>query len=404
MEADPVLAVLMAIMAVEAHLRQFKEAAQWWAEVVTAGRLWMCAAWAHFQVTQRVQARQRQARKRRHIRNLLNLERLPGRRWWVYPRSLDWWDNFVLHIWGEEKWLENIRMSRAVAHQFGLAQSTMAGIVVEVTGAITERLLKRVVYLRNPDRNMAWSAIISGHMAVSPGQRGGTMPGHIWEFAAVRTLFSSGKRWQCDTVTCCEEVECLLQTLLDLDAGLRVMTSTHLETQGLFVDVAAAMRGQGYRRTGAQVRTKFKRVKGEFFNALEDWHGIPPAPGYRPPQFQLIRALWEQEGRPGWRLRTPNHPVVMVSSPEALPAPQSGQEEEEGAIMVSSAPESEAGEGQQPDPAAGAIQGIEERLRTMVAEMVNIRRTINHHSYRLGFIQRGMVRLRNMVQRSHWGG
>ncbi|KAL8220830.1 UNVERIFIED_CONTAM: hypothetical protein K2H54_055368, partial [Gekko kuhli] len=133
------------------------------------------------------------------------------------------------------------------------------------------------------------------------------------------------------------EVECLLQTFLEMDAGPRVMTSTHLETQGLFEDMAVAMRGQGYRRTGAQVRTKFKRVKGDFFDALEDWHGIPPP-----------------------------DPVVVVSSPEALP-----------------------GEGQQPDPAAGAIQGIEERLRTMAAEMVNIRRTLNRHSYRLGFVQRG---------------
>ncbi|KAL8221349.1 UNVERIFIED_CONTAM: hypothetical protein K2H54_066269 [Gekko kuhli] len=122
MEADPVLAVLLAIMAAEAHLQQFKEAAQRWAEVVTAGRLQTCAAWAHFQVMQRVRAKQRQARKRRRIRNLQILgERLPGRRW-------------------------------AVAHQFGLARSTVAGIVVEVTGAITERLLERVVYLRDPDK------------------------------------------------------------------------------------------------------------------------------------------------------------------------------------------------------------------------------------------------------------
>ncbi|KAL8170050.1 UNVERIFIED_CONTAM: hypothetical protein K2H54_062401 [Gekko kuhli] len=46
--------------------------------------------------------------------------------------------------------------------QFSLAWSTVAGIVVEVTRAITERLLERVVYLRNPDRDMAWLAIMSG--------------------------------------------------------------------------------------------------------------------------------------------------------------------------------------------------------------------------------------------------
>ncbi|KAL8186170.1 UNVERIFIED_CONTAM: hypothetical protein K2H54_065749 [Gekko kuhli] len=313
MEADPVHAVLLAIMAVEAHLQQFKQAARRWAEVVTAGRLQMCTAWALFQVRQRVRAKQRQARKRRCIRNLQILgERLPGRRWWVYPRSSDWWDNFVMHIWGEEKWLENFRMSkyfgkhavcgrapllvqrsqgggrqgerdatgqkdrplskaqfnlggegrlrpaqkfpdpnlgspytphlewflpaqatmgdrriytlgqeeccggirstfnwlvdalrdvlhrrrtemrapvsverrvavavwwmannmsyRAVAHQFGLARSTVAGIVVEVTRAITERLLERVVYLRDPDKDMSWSAIMSGGPCPCPCQ------------------------------------------------------------------------------------------------------------------------------------------------------------------------------------------------------------------------------------------
>ncbi|KAL8202221.1 UNVERIFIED_CONTAM: hypothetical protein K2H54_060773 [Gekko kuhli] len=102
-----------------------------------------------------------------------------------------------MRIWGEEKWLENFRMSRStfdwlvvalrdvlqrqrtemrapvsverrvavalwwmastmsyrtVGHQFGLARSTVAGIVVEVTRAITEALLDRVVYLRDPDK------------------------------------------------------------------------------------------------------------------------------------------------------------------------------------------------------------------------------------------------------------
>ncbi|KAL8221348.1 UNVERIFIED_CONTAM: hypothetical protein K2H54_066267 [Gekko kuhli] len=172
-----------------------------------------------------------------------------------------------------------------------------------------------------------------------------------------------------------EEVECMIQTLLDQEAGPRVMTSTHLETMGIFEEVASAMRAHGYRRTGAQVRAKFKREKAAFFDALEDWHGLPP-PGYRPPRFRLLRALWEQGGRPGWRLRAPNHPVIVVSSPEGSP-----------------------GEVQQPDLAA-VMQVVEERLRTVESGMVNIRRTLNRHSYHLGFIQRGMVRQRNMLQRS----
>ncbi|KAL8178469.1 UNVERIFIED_CONTAM: hypothetical protein K2H54_048215 [Gekko kuhli] len=160
MEADPVLAVLLAIMAAEAHLQQFKEAAQRWEEVVTAGRLRMCAAWAHFRVMQRVQAKQRQARKRRHIRNLQILAEstfnwlvdalrdvLHRQRTEIHaPVSVE--QRVAVVVW----WMANNMSYRAVAHQFGLARSTMAGIVVEVTGAITERLLERVVYLCNPDR------------------------------------------------------------------------------------------------------------------------------------------------------------------------------------------------------------------------------------------------------------
>ncbi|KAL8174525.1 UNVERIFIED_CONTAM: hypothetical protein K2H54_048205 [Gekko kuhli] len=127
------------------------------------------------------------------------------------------------------------------------------------------------------------------------------------------------------------------------------MTSTHLETQGLFEEVAAAMRGHGYRRTTAQVCAKFKREKAEFFDALEDWHGIPPR--VSTPKILAPKGPMGAGGRPGWRLKAPNHPVVVVSSPEGLP-----------------------GEVQQPDPAA-VIQVVEERLRTMEAEMVNIRRT-----------------------------
>ncbi|KAL8181999.1 UNVERIFIED_CONTAM: hypothetical protein K2H54_038580, partial [Gekko kuhli] len=317
MEADPVLAVLLAIMAAEAHLQQFKQAAQQWAEVVTAGRLQTCAAWAHFRVRQRVRAKQRQARKRRCIRNLQILgERLLGQRWWVYPRSSDWWDSFVMHIWGGREvagklqdvqatmgdrriytlgqeecrsgirstfnwlvdalrdvlhqrrtemhapmsvavavwWMANNMSYRAVAHQFGLAWSTVAGIVVEVTRAITERLLERVVYLRDPDK------VICDHT-----------------FGQV------------------EETNCLLRTLIAMDAGTRVMTSTHLETRGLFDEVAGAMRSHGYRRTGEQLRAKFKREKAAFFNSLEDWRGIPPR-GYQPPSFSLLRELWEQGG------------------------------------------------------------------------------------------------------------
>ncbi|KAL8190681.1 UNVERIFIED_CONTAM: hypothetical protein K2H54_059148 [Gekko kuhli] len=60
-------------------------------------------------------------------------------------------------------WMASTMSYRTVAHQFGLARSTVAGIVVEVTRAITEALLDRVVYLRDPDK------VLQGH-------RGGCQP------------------------------------------------------------------------------------------------------------------------------------------------------------------------------------------------------------------------------------
>ncbi|KAL8165280.1 UNVERIFIED_CONTAM: hypothetical protein K2H54_059508 [Gekko kuhli] len=60
-------------------------------------------------------------------------------------------------------WMASTMSYRTVGHQFGLARSTVAGIVVEVTRAITEALLDRVVYLRDPDK------VLQGH-------RGGCQP------------------------------------------------------------------------------------------------------------------------------------------------------------------------------------------------------------------------------------
>ncbi|KAL8182687.1 UNVERIFIED_CONTAM: hypothetical protein K2H54_061893 [Gekko kuhli] len=80
-------------------------------------------------------------------------------------------------------WMANTMSYRAVGHQFALAQSTVAGIVVEVTQAITEWLLERVVYLRNPDRDMAWLAIISG----------GTYPCHLASARPAAPLNTGGE-------------------------------------------------------------------------------------------------------------------------------------------------------------------------------------------------------------------
>ncbi|KAL8186669.1 UNVERIFIED_CONTAM: hypothetical protein K2H54_004336 [Gekko kuhli] len=216
-----------------------------------------------------------------------------------------------------------------------------------------------------------------------------------------------------------EETECLLRTLLDMDTGPRVMPSTHLETQGLFTDVSAAMCAAGFRCTSAQVRAKFKREKSAFFDTLEDWQGIPPEgidlhgstssgtygsreadpdgdcghPTVRQGRggcCQLQRRPWRrldlrrtlamsQEPMDSNVLSLLFHvePVVVVSSPDTSPGqatdaetvPHSGQEEDT-TTLVSSALDSDA---------------------------------VNRHTYRLGFVQRGMVRLRQMVQRSSRG-
>ncbi|XP_054843560.1 uncharacterized protein LOC129335133 [Eublepharis macularius] len=116
------------------------------------------------------------------------------RRYWVYPRSNDWWDNFVTAIWDDELWIQNFRMSRstfnelvacigpglarhdtrlrraipmekrvAIAiwylancyhyrgcmNQFGVGLSTVAGIVLEVCFAIEAELLSKLVCLES---------------------------------------------------------------------------------------------------------------------------------------------------------------------------------------------------------------------------------------------------------------
>ncbi|KAL8182186.1 UNVERIFIED_CONTAM: hypothetical protein K2H54_046964 [Gekko kuhli] len=129
-----------------------------------------------------------------------------------------------------------------------------------------------------------------------------------------------------------EEVEMMMEALVDMEAGERVMPSTHMETISLFDQVAEAMRGGGFRRSGEQCRAKFKREKALFFDALEDWQGIPPR-GSRPPRFNLMRRLWEQGGRPGWRERRPE-PVEYISSPRETPHVE--EEGERAAEYISS--------------------------------------------------------------------
>ncbi|KAL8194249.1 UNVERIFIED_CONTAM: hypothetical protein K2H54_009693 [Gekko kuhli] len=143
-------------------------------------------------------------------------------------------------------WMANNMSYRAIGQQFGLARSTVAGIVIAVTHAIAEELLRRVVYLRNPDR----------------------------------------------------------------------------------------------------------REKAVLFDALEDWEGVPP-PGERPPRFNLLRALWDQGGRPGWRHRTPTRrprarrvqqAPAQVEEADGSPGERVVEQQEAGPIDVGSGPETPAQE------------------------------------------------------------
>ncbi|KAL8186700.1 UNVERIFIED_CONTAM: hypothetical protein K2H54_005114 [Gekko kuhli] len=213
-----------------------------------------------------------------------------------------------------------------------------------------------------------------------------------------------------------------------MDAGQRVMTSTHLETRGLFEEVAGAMRSHGYRRTSEQVRAKLKRVKAEFFDSLEDWRGIPPR-AFRPASFRLLRELWEQGGRPGWQLRTPNRPpraprrlptsedqrgearmeqepgeaagphdpVVVVSSPadsESDYAQSSGGEQEESTREEASCEE------EIPAPHEEEVVLVREEHPRVDISSGTEGEAVKRQNYRLGFLERPLKRMRQIMQRS----
>ncbi|KAL8168714.1 UNVERIFIED_CONTAM: hypothetical protein K2H54_013594 [Gekko kuhli] len=114
-------------------------------------------------------------------------------------------------------------------------------------------------------------------------------------------MAAAGKKgvfWQED------ESELMYRVLYERGFGDRVMCSTHMETLSVFEEVASALTEAGHPRYAAQCRTKFKRDKAEFYDALEYHHGIPPVGG-RPPRFNLLRRLWDQAGNPSWELRRP---------------------------------------------------------------------------------------------------
>ncbi|KAL8172649.1 UNVERIFIED_CONTAM: hypothetical protein K2H54_005199 [Gekko kuhli] len=117
-----VLDLLMACAAARAQRQRCLEAIQRWEEVLIASR---------------------RRRLVDALRDVLHLQQTEMR----VPVSVE--RRVAVAVW----WMANTMSYRTVGQQFGLARSTVAGIVLEVTRAITERLLDRVVYLHNLDRD-----------------------------------------------------------------------------------------------------------------------------------------------------------------------------------------------------------------------------------------------------------
>ncbi|KAL8177417.1 UNVERIFIED_CONTAM: hypothetical protein K2H54_004281 [Gekko kuhli] len=128
--------------------------------------------------------------------------------------------------------------------------------------------------------------------------KGQPLPGHAHYGACACVTCHAGKRWHSMASSMrvspppaepldmafptkgmlwfLEEVEYLLRMLYQLEAGPKVMPSTHLETLEVFEEVAQCMATRGYCWTAMQYRVKFKREKATLFDALEDWEGIHP--------------------------------------------------------------------------------------------------------------------------------
>ncbi|XP_053148484.1 uncharacterized protein LOC128343441 isoform X2 [Hemicordylus capensis] len=109
-----------------------------------------------------------------------------------------------------------------------------------------------------------------------------------------------------------EEVDMLLGLLQESEMVERVMSSTPLPSLSIFEGIARIMADAGFNRTAAQVRSKFKRIKATFFEALERFQGHPP-PRHRPPHYDEMWILWEAAGRPS---RLSCHPEAAYRGKE----------------------------------------------------------------------------------------
>ncbi|KAL8221101.1 UNVERIFIED_CONTAM: hypothetical protein K2H54_059272 [Gekko kuhli] len=209
-------------------------------------------------------------------------------------------------------WMVNTMSYRAIGQQFGLARSTVAGIVRELTHAIADKLLRRVVYLRNPDRALGKAQSMSSTVHAFPPSGAHAKGGAQHRFACAvieepilaMAFPTKGVLWLP------EKVEYLLRILYRLEAGPRIMPSTHLDTMGVFGEASEIMQARGYRRTAIHCRAKFKREKAALFDALEDWDGMSP-PGSAPPASPSSGHVGT--GQPP--VMVPSHTNKLVPSP-----------------------------------------------------------------------------------------
>ncbi|XP_048345349.1 uncharacterized protein LOC125428767 isoform X2 [Sphaerodactylus townsendi] len=176
-----------------------------------------------------------------------------------------------------------------------------------------------------------------------------------------------------------EEVDRMLHFVERRGYAGRLMASTHLENKSVYVEIARNLQDGGYERTLEQCRTKFKKLKSVFMDAMESWQGIPPKTR-RPPHFAQLLRLWEAAGRPRWEDRRPEATVVRLEAmsredqghePEAEEEEAEGHEDivevqlEEVQLEGSGNSYSAGPSGQQPPPTVTQIERLEAMQRAI---------------------------------------
>uniref|UniRef100_A0ACB8FHE0 Uncharacterized protein n=1 Tax=Sphaerodactylus townsendi TaxID=933632 RepID=A0ACB8FHE0_9SAUR len=102
-----------------------------------------------------------------------------------------------------------------------------------------------------------------------------------------------------------EEINVLLQTIGDKGYAAFLMGSLHLPNRRAYRAVVRALGNAGYRRTEAQVQTKWKAMKREFFSAVEVWGGVPRKSPW-PSHYAALQQIWRLGGRPSLTDRRPH--------------------------------------------------------------------------------------------------